>query len=277
VALCGEGLQGKEWRKKLTDFFTKLNAQAGLITSNSYDRMENNYAIYKTSFERAILSLQFMLDGKGKILGIYIKPFQAINTPQPVRSKTIFRLPFKDKWNIFWGGDTKALNRHVDFPAQKNAFDISILGPCGTGFKTNGKTNEDYYAFGKEIIAPCDAEVVQAVDGIKDNVPRIENPIFVPGNSIILRTSNNEYILLAHFKQFSIIVKQGDHVKQGQLLGLCGNSGNSTAPHLHFHLQNIEDINTATGIKCYFDSIIVNGTSKTDYSPIKGDTVQNPN
>ncbi len=72
-------------------------------------------------------------------------------------------------------------------------------------------------------------------------------------------------------------VKQGQTVKQGQLLGLCGNSGNSSEPHLHFHIQNIEDINSATGVKCYFDSIIVNGDVKKDYSPIQKDNIKNEN
>jgi len=82
-------------------------------------------------------------------------------------------------------------------------------------------------------------------------------------------------MLLAHFKQHSVQVKEGDIVKQGQLLGYCGNSGNSSEPHLHVHIQNVEDMNMATGAKCYFDKIIVNGVLKTDYSPVKDDKVGN--
>jgi murein DD-endopeptidase MepM/ murein hydrolase activator NlpD len=62
-------------------------------------------------------------------------------------------------------------------------------------------------------------------------------------------------------------------VKQGQLLGLCGNSGNSSEPHLHFHQQNIENLNKATGVKCFFSKLEVNGILKTDYSPVKGDKI----
>ena len=78
-------------------------------------------------------------------------------------------------------------------------------------------------------------------------------------------------MFFAHFKQHSIIVKQGQKVKSGELLGQCGNSGNSTEPHLHFHLQNVEDMTIAVGAKCYFEKILVNGNLKSDYSPIKGD------
>jgi len=144
-----------------------------------------------------------------------------------------------------------------------------IVNEKGLSYKTNGKSNEDYYAFGKELLAPCDGEVVLVVDGVKDNVPGILNPIYIPGNTVIIQTANKDYLFFAHFKQHSIVVKQGQKVKQGDLLGLCGNSGNSSEPHLHFHIQNVEDMNLATGVKCYFDKIRVNGQFKTDYSPIQ--------
>ena len=57
------------------------------------------------------------------------------------------------------------------------------------------------------------------------------------------------FLFFAHFKQNSIRVKQGQIIKQGELLGLCGNSGNSSEPHLHFHIQNVENMNIATGVK----------------------------
>ena len=64
-------------------------------------------------------------------------------------------------------------------------------------------------------------------------------------------------------------------VIRGELLGLCGNTGHSSEAHLHFHIQNVEDINKATGAKCYFDKIIVNGQLKNDYSPAKNEKVNN--
>ena len=118
---------------------------------------------------------------------------------------------------------------------------------------------------------------MRAGDGVKDNVPGELNPIFVPDNSVMLKTANNECILFAHFKNHSLLVKERDHVRKGKVLGYCGNSGNSSEPHLHFHIENVENQNVATGAECYFDKILVNGVEKDDYSPVQGEKVENIN
>ena len=260
---------------KTKDFFSGLKDKAGKIIKKEFVKYQATYAVYKTNFERALFSLNISVDDNSKINGLYIKPFEPDNLPKIDRNKTKLVLPFNGAWTVFWGGDTKELNYHVVSKAQKNAFDIVIKDKTGKSYKTDGKTNEDYYAFGKEIFAPCDGIIVLVVDGVKENKPGELNPIYVPGNSVILKTMNNEYLLFAHFKHHSIKVKEGEKVKLEQVLGLCGNTGNSSEPHLHFHIQNVEDMNIATGVKCYFDKIIVNGQIKNDYSPIKGDIIQN--
>lgn len=256
-------------------FFTGLKQKAGKINKRAFVKYEQTYAIYKTNFERTLSAVNISVDNNLKINGFLVKPFTENNDPKLDRNQTKLALPFKDEWTVIWGGDTKELNYHVKSEAQKNAFDLVITDEKGRSFKTDGKTNEDYYAFGKELIAPCDGEVVLVVDGIKDNIPGVLNPTYVPGNTVIIKTKNNEYLFLAHFKQHSIVVKQGQKIKQGELLGLSGNSGNSSEAHLHFHIQNVEDMNFATGIKCFFDSILVNGQSKKDYSPIQNEKISN--
>lgn len=260
---------------KTKEFLTGLNSQAGKITKRQFVNYQSTYASYKTNFERALLTLNISLDNNSKINGLFIKPFTDDNLPKLERNITKLTLPFNDEWTIVWGGDTKALNYHIENQAQKNAIDFVITDTKGKSYQTDGLKNQDYYAFGKDIIAPCAGEIVLVVDGVKDNKPGVMNPIYVPGNTVIIRTAKNEFLLFAHFQQNSIKVKQGQMVVQGQLLGLCGNSGNSSEPHLHFHIQNVEDMNVATGIKCFFDKIIVNGQIKTDYSPIKNEKIKN--
>lgn len=260
---------------KTNTFLTQVKTQAGNLKQRAFERYEAGFASYKAEFERVTFRLNIAVDDAGLIGGLFIKPYVADMTPKPERNSVKLILPFKEEWTVFWGGDTREQNYHVDYVAQKNAFDIVIRDTSGKSYLTHGKTNEDYYAFGKELIAPCDGEVVLVVDGIKDNVPGQMNAIYVPGNTVVIKVAANEYLLFAHFKQHSIVVKEGQKIKQGQLLGLCGNSGNSSEPHLHFHIQNVENMMNATGIKCYFDNIIVNGSPKSDYSPVKGERIRN--
>lgn len=263
---------------KTIEFFSNLQSQAGAIEKYEFKKMKQSYFQYKTKFTNTVFMLSISEDASGKINGLFVAPYSE-EEDKPILPRNISKmaLPFSGEWFVFWGGDTKEQNYHVSTKSQKNAFDIMMMGGNGKSYKTDGRANDDYYAFGQSLTAPCDGEVVLAVDGVKDNIPGEMNTMFVTGNTVVIKTVNNEYLLFAHFKQYSIKVKQGDKVKQGQLLGLCGNSGNSSEPHLHFHIQNKENMTDATGIKCYFDKILVNGVEKSDYSPVKGERIKNLN
>ncbi len=193
------------------------------------------------------------------------------------RNKTILQLPFEGEWFVGWGGDTKKLNHHHDVPNQKYAFDFIILDEKNKSHQKRGTNNKDYYCFGKKILAPASGVIIETLDGIRDNKPGIMNKNFYTGNLIMIKHNEKEISFLCHFKQGSIKVKVGDKVKKGQLLGLCGNSGNSSEPHLHYHLQDNEIIRDGKGIKCYFRNIKVKKKEKEElkkeYSPIKNDFV----
>ena len=256
------------------DFFTGLFTQGGKIRHLEYEGSRSGNPLYKAVFDRTVYSFLIVLDKNNEIAGFRFTPYVPDNLPVIARNSTKLSLPFNDTWTVFWGGDTEEQNYHVESEAQKNAFDLVITDAGGRSYRNEGKVNEDYYAFGKELLSPCDGEVVLVVDGIKDNVPGESNPVYVPGNTVIIRTAANEFLFFAHFRQHSIKVRQGDKVQRDQLLGLCGNSGNSSEPHLHFHIQNVENMNVATGVKCFFDQIKVNDVVKKDYSPVKGEKVQ---
>lgn len=255
-------------------FFSGLKAEAGKIMKREEIKVQAHDVTYKATFQQGIFAFNVSLDENDQINGFVIKPYLADSFPTLERNFTALDLPFEGAWTVVWGGDTPEQNYHVDNQAQKGAFDFLILGENGKTYRSDGRSNEDYYAFGQNITAPCDAEVVMVVDGIKDNVPGEMNPIYIPGNTVVLRTAAGEHLVFAHLKQNSVVVKQGEKVRKGQLLGLCGNSGNSSEPHLHFHLQNIEEMYKATGAKVYFEKILVEGQLHKDYSPIKGQVVQ---
>ena len=265
--------------QKTIDFFSNLRKEAGTIEKSELVEDIENRARYKADFQNDVFWFDFTFNKTGKINGLHILPYDGPDqrVVPSRRNETKLSLPFSGEWFVFWGGDTKEQNYHVENMAQKNAFDIIITDTKGKSYKTDGKQNEDYYAFGQPLIAPCDAEVVIVVDGIADNVPGEMNREQVTGNTVVLKTANNEFLLFAHFKQNSIKVKTGNAVKKGQLLGLCGNSGNSSEAHLHFHIQDKEKMIPSTGIKCYFEKLLVNGAEKTDYSPVKGERIKNAN
>lgn len=260
---------------KTKAFLGSIAISLGKIKTMEFIRYQSSLALYKTKFEKGEMGINISLNSDKKINGINVVPYTEDNNPKPERNTTKLQLPFNGKWYVVWGGDTKELNYHVESQAQKNAFDILIIDKDSNTHTGDGTKNEQYYAFGKEVLAPVAGEVVLAVDGIHDNKPGVMNPIYVPGNTVIIKSTENEYLFFAHFKQGTVKVKQGDKVKAGQILGLCGNSGNSSEAHIHFHIQNIEDMNGATGIKCYFDKILVNGVEKSDYSPIQGEIIEN--
>ena len=265
---------------QLEKILSQFSRQYGVITEKEFIRYENTYGIFKLEFlknksSKEYLTLKISLNEKSEINGLLFAPW--VEHPILVRNESKLILPFEGEWWVFWGGDTKEENYHVESNAQKGAFDFLIKDQQGKSFRNGGKTNEDYYAFGKRIISPSDGEVVLVVDGVKDNIPGKLNPIYVPGNSVIIKTDNNEFLFFAHFVKNSIAVSEGQIVKQGDLLGFCGNSGNSSEPHLHFHIQNVEDMNEATGAKAYFENILVDGKIKRDYSPVRNEKVSNTN
>ncbi|WP_194852464.1 peptidoglycan DD-metalloendopeptidase family protein [Nonlabens antarcticus] len=263
-------------KEKAINFLTSFKAQLSKIKEREFTSyVRGSFASYKTTFEKGIFIINISTDGDSKINGLLLEPYKSDIVSISARNTSTLILPFNDEWTVVWGGDTAALNYHVKSIAQKNAFDLVITDENGRSYKSDGTTNEDYYAFGKELIAPTNGTVVVATDGIEDNIPGQMNTVDSLGNAVVLKTESGEYIYFAHLKRNSIKVKQGQKVVAGDVLGLCGNSGNSSEPHLHFHIQDALNESTATGIKSYFKEIMVDNIIKKDYSPIQGEKIKN--
>ena len=264
--------------EKTEPFFKNLMSNAGKITKLDSPRLvPPNQAIFPTHFERAVLDTIIVLDEQDKIIGLQFLPHTP-DIPVPEKHSVMLELPFEGQWMVFWGGDTKEQNHHHDVPSQKHAFDLVKVDENGTTHKSDGMNNEDYFAFGQMVFAPADGVVTDVIRGVRDNTPGSMNPYLALGNAVIIEHSEHEVSVLAHFKHESIRVQVGDKVKTGQTLGLCGNSGNSSEPHIHYHLQNTPIIQNGAGMKCYFENVIVTSNakeqSKERYSPVKGDIVR---
>jgi peptidase M23-like protein len=126
---------------------------------------------------------------------------------------------------------------------QRFAIDFLQVDSAGRTFNGDSTNNKSYFAYGKEMYAVGDGIVVATKDSIPENSPRSPvaravpiNLITVGGNHIVIDLGGGRYAFYAHVQPGSLRVRTGDRVRRGQVLGLVGNSGNSTEPHLHFHL-----------------------------------------
>ena len=112
--------------------------------------------------------------------------------------------------------------------------------------------NEEFLAWGKEAFAVADGRVVQIKDGLPENVGGPSSravPVdleTVAGNHVVIEIGPSQYAFYAHLQPGSLRVKVGDRVRRGQVVGLVGNSGNSTEPHLHFHIVDAIAPGTST-------------------------------
>jgi len=148
---------------------------------------------------------------------------------------------------------------------QRFAIDWLQVRPNGTRFEGDARENRSYLAYGQQALAVADGTVSAVKDGIPENVPGPASravPITletVGGNHVIVDIGDGAYAFYAHLQPGSIKVKLGERVRQGQLLGLVGNSGNSTEPHLHFHVGDANSPLGGEGIPYVLTSFDVEG------------------
>ena len=233
------------------------------------------------SAERGAWDFKITLDASDKISGLTVTPpgsSSAADSTVVPRSRTPMQLPFRGEWYVFWGGDNEKVNYHVSAPGQRRAADIIIKGAGDLSHKDTGRRNEDYFVYGKQVLAAAPGTVVAAIDGVPDNVPGSMNPLCAVGNCLIIDQGSNEYAVYAHLKPDSLRVHRGDKVRMGQVLALCGNSGNSSEPHLHFHLQDKAILQDGAGITPYFTNVKCRRSKATltdaEYTFLQGDHIQ---
>jgi hypothetical protein len=150
--------------------------------------------------------------------------------------------------------------------AQRYAVDYEQLDADSRIYSGEKEDLESYPIYGQEAIAAADSTVVKVVDGLPEQVPgempQGISPDEADGNSVILDIGGGNYALYAHFQPGSIGVKEGDRVRKGDVLALVGNSGNSLAPHLHFHVMSTPLSLASNGLPYAVDSFTITGRTR---------------
>jgi murein DD-endopeptidase MepM/ murein hydrolase activator NlpD len=180
---------------------------------------------------------------------------------------------------------------------EEFAYDFVQTGTGNMTYKYDYSKPGNYYCYGKEVLAIADGIVLSVLDGVNDaeiypkDLPWEEYMKFVKkrqndlitnygviglnGNSVIIKTAENEYAFYAHLKKGSIVVKPGDKFSQGQVIGQIGNSGNTTEPHLHFQLNETKDVLNARSVPIRFSNLNWSESFEQEGSYVKsGDLIR---
>jgi murein DD-endopeptidase MepM/ murein hydrolase activator NlpD len=178
---------------------------------------------------------------------------------------------------VGWGASLHTAHRWV--AAEAYGLDIARLGGSGLTYRGKGLRFSDYYAYGTEIRAAAAGEVIEAVNDVPEDASLLQRPDEsteaysarvqesqtrltkmehgLMGNHVIIDHGNHMYALYAHMQPGSVRVHAGEHVTAGALLGRLGSSGNSTEPHLHFHVCQGLSALECNGIPVSFGNIKV--------------------
>ncbi|KUL50513.1 M23 family metallopeptidase [Streptomyces sp. NRRL S-1521] len=187
--------------------------------------------------------------------------------PAPVEVEA----PVTGRWSALNSPADKVPSHGTHGLGQTYAIDITAepeegARPAPVWFWPVARHGAAYPAFGAPLLAVADATVVHAEDGQRDHLSRssllgvlyfwlvegvgrsIGGTRRIVGNHVVLDLGEGTYAMYAHVQRGSLAVRAGDRVVAGQRLGGCGNSGNSTEPHVHFQLMDGPDLDTARGV-----------------------------
>jgi len=152
------------------------------------------------------------------------------------------------------------INGHA-YIGERFAIDWLRITPTGDFHTGDARENKNYPGYGSEVIAVADGVITEALDRIPENTPGSTNAVSITlenicGNYVVQSLGKGLYASYCHLQPGSVRVKKGARVKRGQLLGLVGNSGNSGAPHLHFHVCDANSVLACEGVPYAFRSFV---------------------
>jgi hypothetical protein len=158
---------------------------------------------------------------------------------------------------------TRPVNGAFHAP-ERFAIDFIQLRPDNTLLSGPASDLHSYQYFGAKVLSVADGVVVGLQDGLPEQTP----PNFPPnatartagGNYLVINIGHGHFAFYAHMQPHSLRVHVGQHVKRGEVIGLLGNTGNSDAPHLHFHIMNGPGPLSSDGLPFELRSFVSDGT-----------------
>ncbi len=199
----------------------------------------------------------------------------------PIKSefaKNKYIFPLRGVWYAGWGASFHTGHRWA--VPEEFALDIAKVGESGLSHKGDGTRFDDYYAYGADVLAAADGHVISAANGQPEDPSAMQRPdetqeayfvrlqkeqgerlakglTGITGNYVMIDHGKSEYSLYAHLQPGSVRVHGGDQVKAGDMIGKLGSSGNSTEPHLHFHVCDKPDPLMCAGIPVNFSNVTI--------------------
>ncbi len=213
-----------------------------------------NLPVFTMPFSITVLCLLYFFSLKAQNNRIQLTPVQ-FYTPEknlynylnnkerlPHINKIRLQLPFIGKWMVSQGYNGQITHKGD----WSKALDFIIVDHELKTYNQYAISPENFYCFGKPVLAPADGFVQLIEDNIADNEIGMVNQQQNWGNSIVIKHAEGLYTKLSHLKKNSFKVNTGDFVKQGDIVAACGNSGRSPEPHLHFQVQTTAYIGSKT-------------------------------
>jgi len=280
AARAKKGLAGKEMyaeiNKKLRE---QMGAETQVVEENMVPYLYAPDTVYSRLSMFANVKVPVMsiitLNQRGQIDAFDIKPMHTIAEGQYAgyEDQAKLKLPFNGEWLVYHGGRNIFQNPYSAADDSRFAMDFVYLkdGKLFAGAGGVGSKNEDYYCFGQPILSPADGSVSRAKGGFDDVPPGKPNGDAADGNIVIISHGNGESSVFNHLKQNSLKVKVGDKVKQGDVIGECGNSGMGGIPHIHYQFGR----GRGAGLPAEFEDYIADGKTVASGEPKRGQFVKN--
>lgn len=224
-----------------------------LIVSMSLNRLLSVFYLQPYTLSFSLVCMTFLFAFNQRIFQRFLIPvyvqffspektvYKYLNNIKRFKYEHLYKLslPFWGEWFVsqgYYGGIThlNEWGKALDFviaDSKNKTFKIPASG------KANDLTTEHFYCFNKEVTAPMNGFVYDIINTVNDNSVGEVNTEQNWGNTIIINHLNGLFSQLSHLKKDSVGVFIGQYVYKGDYLAMCGNSGRSPEPHIHFQLQ----------------------------------------